>query len=216
MVLIEHELKNAYIWEYNKLADWLIAYYPLNSDWKDHKSELWAVWTTYDCSMSGSFSYNFTTWKVNNCLNKTTTPWDLDTGITLGTTYSLMFWMNMTQDWWWNLYAGNKATDTSVWFAVQFYYKKPWIKVYWSHYYADNDITANTWYHYALTQNWTTATLYVNWVWKTFTIDWTAWESTLKILWLYDSWYLQMMDEVYVYNRVLSSDEILDYYNNTK
>lgn len=210
------------MWVYIWNDTWLpwantIAYYPLNSDFNDHKSDLWIAWTTYNATMRNSFSYNFITEGIWNCIQRTNS-WNasMETWIMLWTIFTVMFYLNMTTDNWRNVYWWNKSSDSWYWFSLQFDHTKPWIKVYQSHYYADNNITTNARHHIALTQSWTTAILYVDWVWKTFTVDWNSWPVNFRFLWIFNAWTACKMDELYVFNSVLTAQEISGYYNQTK
>ena len=49
--------------------NWLIAYYPFDSDMNDHKADLGATWTTYNCT-AWSWNYSYIAWKVSDCIDQ--------------------------------------------------------------------------------------------------------------------------------------------------
>lgn len=215
-------VKKVYLWNTqvrpsSKIpTSWLIAYYPMNSDRNDHKADLWVTGTTYNCNMLNTFSNSFVSWKVWNCLYKESTGWVLNTWIAPSNVFSIMFWLVMSWDNWWSVYWWTKTTDNGNGRTFQFDHYRPCVKVKASLYYADNNIEANKWYHIAFTQNSSSASFYVNWVWKNFTVDSNAWVANIQIAWSYNNaWPTCKIDEVCIYNRALTDQEVLDYYNST-
>lgn len=197
----------------------LVAYYSFENDWNDHKWDFWYTWTMYDCTQRNTFTYSYDTWKVWNCLNRTNS-WNasLNTWISLSNKYTIMFWYNSSATNTWVFCGTTKTSDGGYGMSFQFNWNwdytwfTPWVKVYNSHYYADNAVLANTWHHYAVTQDGANLIFYVDWVWKSFTVDWKAWPNTLQLLWIFDTGSIWMMDEVYVFdNRILTSEEINSY-----
>ena len=205
-------------------TNWLLAYYPMNTDWNDHKSELWVTGTTYNCSMRNSFWYEFTTGKVWNCLHRTNA-WDasLNTWITLGSEYTIMMWIKQPISNSWKFHRSTKTTDSWAWENSQWEYNwwqgdpyiEIWIKSWTSHIYYSQPYTTENFVHYCVTKNWSTIKIYINGVWETFTWDSSSWENTLKLMWIFDAWSIFYADEVCIYNRVLTDQEILDYYTAT-
>lgn len=214
-------LKNFYKqwWGWPRPINWLIAYYPFDSDMNDHKADLWGTWTTYNCTQT-SGTYSYWTWKVNNCLSQTVSGNSkaINTGISVGNVFSISVWFQIiggvswrTAIWW------NQSTDEGYGFRRQFNNGNIWTWIRATIYTFWETITWNTWYQYTITQDWTELKQYLNWVLKhTDTVDDTAWQTTLKLCWRWD-WYWTPVkfDDVLVYNRILTAEEISTYYNAT-
>lgn len=197
-------------------TDWLIAYYPFDSDMNDHKADLWVSWTTYNCTAWGGY-YSYVTWKVDSCIYQSRGGGSgraVNTGINVWNVFSLSVWFKLVSTSWWQVIGGNQARDEGVWFRRQFdnWGLSTWIKaVLYSTWIT---LSADTWYQYTITQNETELKQYVNGDLRaTDTIDSTAWATTLRLLWRWD-WYWTpcYMDDVLVYNRILTDIEISNYY----
>lgn len=200
-------------------TSWLLAYYPMDEDWNDHKSELGVTGTTYNCSMRNTFTYEYTTWKVWDCLHRTNT-WNasLDTWITLGSEYTIMMWIKQPISNEWKLHWSTKTYDSWAWETSQRGYSW-WQQIgvkSWTYHFSYSQIyTTEEWVHRCVTKNGSTIKLYVNWVWETFTWNPASWPNTLQLMWIFDGWIIFYADEVCIYNRVLTDQEISDYYTAT-
>lgn len=208
------------VWGWHIPTTWLIAYYPFDSDMNDHKSDLWVSWTTYNCTPGSSGNYSYVTWKVDDCIYQSAT-WSymwVDSGIMLWNVFSISAWINFTTNNGWNICWWNQWTDGGVGIQWQFDGLNIATQINNTYYDTWEDFTIWTWWHYVVTQDGSEFKQYVNGVLKaTDTVNSNAWAVTLKLLWRwFDSYGSPVkMDDVLVYNRVLTAQEVSDYYNAT-
>ena len=225
----EKELKNDYIWSAIPTS-WLLWYRPLQSDLKD------ASWNGKDWNWySGTGSFWAVGWKTGAVITSTNSTYPKSTQHVVTTlTYwnspmTLMGWIYvssyLTSTGWWWLICNSK--NGSVWFQWILIRATILNNVWQSSWrYQTNTINTGQRYFLAATMNSNTLKVYVNWS-LVGTQSWTFWWSPIWVFrlwtWMYQSeisgwqgdaqWYIR---HCAVYNRVLTSDEILEFYNNTK
>ena len=125
----------------NTFANWLLAYYPLESDANDHKADLWATGTTYNWTWTWTANYTTLGWKTVATFNTSNY---IDTGITCGSWpltvacmyyctsqsgYKAIIWTPFTWSWapavWLFFYqnyiyawGGNMSRSEADWFSI--------------------------------------------------------------------------------------------------
>jgi len=167
----------------------------------------------------------YTTWKINNwaTFNGTTAKLVAWSTISWTTAFTLTAWVNAAskvKSW-----IITKRDSNAAWImfrqqstAYQAFYLYNWAFVFAT----TGTITCfdNTWHHIAVTRNWTTIKSYVDWV---LDINGTA-SSNMSLVthWLKiwvdtvdNAWLNGMMDEVGVWNRALTIEEIKILYNSS-
>ena len=225
----EKELKNDYIWSALPTS-WLLWYRPLQSDLKDAsgngKDGSWLSWTWTISTAAGktwarvtmNSSYR-STQHVVTTLTYNNTPISLCWWIcynSFSTSSSIWTWLMSNVDSWWQ-----------SWITI-------WTRPF-DNYYPQACIpglaritasvpSTNTWYFRWASREWNTIKTYLNWsltntVTDTNSLSWWVWKLWC---WMIDSW--QSLNNwtdwwvrhCAVYNRILSADEFMDFYNQTK
>jgi hypothetical protein len=161
MVLVQKELQNAYIWEYNPWwQPWAntVAYYPLNSTYTDtDQSGNWNNWTTTWTITYDGISAQFSSWNY----------------ITIPTI--IPYWSNpytisvryKTPDSSWHQNSVYCQVNSSVDNTASNLFVYQWHLYYWSKWRYDREINSaaisnNTWYNIVFTYSWTQLECFVN------------------------------------------------------
>ena len=226
------ELKNAYIGEYIPV-NWLLWYRPLQSDLKD-ASWNWHNWSWYSWTWTFSSSWWYTWARMTNSWsgNNYATTQHVETNLVYGSRpISICYWFNAFSRWDWcwvisNANASDNLTDYCMrlsWSTWQ-WSASDLISSLWNN--NNNIITTyntNTRYFFVITidsswnwkiyRNWNNVVNSWTW-WLNATNNWkwriwarnTAWTSR---------WIDWLMRHCAIYNKVLTVDEILQFYNNT-
>lgn len=228
-MLVQKEVKNAYIWEYVTLpipTNWLLGYRPLEADNKDLSGNNYDV-TITGCSFGtiGDKSWiRISTSYTNSPTDYITTP-----NIWNPTTFSFCWWLYKTttatsgsSDW--TSFFDNATSDTgdALRWRCKYNYVRP--HAYWN---APSDansytITPNSWTHYVLTSDGSTAKVYANWQYYN---SFTAWTTSSGSTWVYyigrgagsglyrnRPWWVRHFA---LYNRVLTDQEVSSIYTAT-
>lgn len=216
------------------LTDWLQAYYKMDT----------GSWTTaFDSVWTNDWTINWaiwTTWKINDGLNF---DWvDDEVQIPHNTNLNWLTWLTLA--WWfkfdsiswsWNEYALiDKRTSTEVKWNYWLYIAS-WV-VQFRMYNTTNDtsnliiwattISANTWYYMVATYDDSTweENIYINGsndanaIRTSWIVSWSNNTQILRIWECWQSWDFSNLDwfadEVWIWNRALTSTEITELYNN--
>ena len=189
------------------ISSWIIWYYKLDSNSND------SIWSNHWTDTSITYS----AWKIWNCAWYTSSTSKIviteNTSLAL-TEFSISFWFNAAGTTWFRPIFRRSAAFMQ-WYAVYM----SWANIYW---YIGNwadiatpaqSVSAWTWYKWLLRWSNTTKTLSLrinNWTPQTIT-TWTNITNSWVLNFLYDvpnatSWNSKI-DEVAIYNRVISDSE---------
>lgn len=207
------------------IADNLLNYYKMDESWTSNASD--SVW--WNTAVRTNVTY--TTGKINNwaSYSGSNSYHKLTTNVAMPAALTIAAWIYAdTLTWERHIFGwANNPTYSILWFLetdwLKFWFK--WYYAGWAHYYlTTNDVLSTwTWYHLAVTLTWwNTCVLYLNWSsvadvtlspgsWSTAsatatnTYIWAIADSANKFDWI--------LDEVWLWDRVLSSTEISTIYN---
>lgn len=215
MVLVQKVIKKVYLGSTqvrpsSTLPNWLIAYYPLQSDANDHKADLGATGTTYNASWIGTAVYDTVWGKKGAKFNGTDY---INTWVTCWT-YPLTiacFYYNITQSSYktvmWAPLAWNWAPD--VWICYRSSYNYIW---YWTSSTWETSKQWTTWRFSAIRidSNWSVKMNVDNTQTTATTNSFTINEPYYIWAWLWNK-YNGCIRYVWIWNRSLSDDELAEY-----
>jgi hypothetical protein len=224
-VMQEHELKNAYIGEYQeKWQPWAntIAYYPLDTDFNDYS---WnnrnltasnATLTTLDwikCTYLNSWYLRFTN-------SSTLISWQIRT-------FSIWIYKNTSYNgwlWWLNYYSNSYGDYWAWWLMINY---AQGIVQFWDGIKNTTIWNLSTWWNNVIVaQNWATVKVYINW-----TLSWTVSDASTSWSWVNmnnitiwtkpsyapsDAKLTGYVWETIVENKTRADQEAIDYYNQIK
>lgn len=196
----------------------ILAYYPLTADANDHKADLWYSDTAYNLTLvnwSPSYWQHWVTSSSNYLLRTNSIPTQ--------TTYSAMCWCNRitsNSGTHWPFAITEKLMAMAYWNSSN---SKIWSYSWWGDGYIQTWVAMsnNTWYHLAYSTDGSTLTIYINWqaYWpynyrlgNTYNglVVWGTYYQSNEQSFLGTVW------EVYIWNRIVTSEEISEYYDQTK
>lgn len=235
------EINKAYLWNtlvYDNTAtpNWLlnnlVSYYKCDTSWSfpdAHWSNDWTInGATYTASGKINWAYDFD-W-VNDNVNFWNT-------ILSASALSISMWINLGADTWWQQWlmsqeSGTLASTNSFYFrwlrltSTTWYWNFGYRTTSWTFSEAGNTtpitIPTSQWVHLVAIQDtpWWELKLYVNWVqsWSTTAISLNRANSATNLRiwqrawwnWSYVNWQL---DEIWIWNWVLTSDQVTALYN---
>lgn len=206
---------------FNWLLTWLESYYKADTNWSFPDSQWSNDWTisgaTFNAVGKINWAYDFDATNDSIALWWVTSFWRLKTfsfstwvkanTVTPAIAASIIKYVNASNDRWW------MELETTWTISVALY---NWSSFIWA---AEVTLPDTNYHHlvWTFTNTWSVSTLYLDWVWT------TAWTPTVAtntttwvVLWarawwtaVFDGW----IDESWIWNKVLTSDEVLSLYN---
>jgi hypothetical protein len=217
---------------------WLIWHYTFENDTNNDTLLHDVSWLGNNGTRNSTYWEIVTGWKVwDKCLYKNAVnkaPWQVDrtSTFTYSTAITFMWWCKSVNAavamWLWGFFNWESPYTNQRCVAIRWLNDKynfiAWNNSWWDGYDSTNwniDWDWWVWTHYAVTyDNTHTAKLYRHWT-LVKTIDtgyWFAWTTVPFYFASIGSWWgwAGYIDDVLVYNRVLTADEIANIYNKTK
>lgn len=212
-MLRQFEVQNIYVWEFKEWKPWAntFMYLPMKDDfndatWNNTITNSWATITTVDWVTCWYFNYNTLTWSV--------TP-----STSTNKTFSVWIRPDSWNSWWiiWSNHSGYYSWDYFMYNSSSIGYECYY--AYWDTSYirTSTSLSQDTWQHLCYA-NWK---IYLNWTELATSTSWTmnmaSWYP--YTIWSQNSsanafrWY---MSEFIVETVWWTSQEVLDYYNQTK
>jgi hypothetical protein len=207
-----------FVWTGVSAANWLlnnlVSYYKCDVNgtfWDSHWSNTWTInWATYTAS-----------WKINGAYSYTTNDW-VDVPLNSTTNFTKSMWVKITADVVWHLmskYDWSSKMDQLYYYSVD---KKIYSNI-WQVWGNRNTVSTaaislNTYYHIAVTRDWTTQKIYLN-AWTPVTsaatadnfvdtVNFDIWRRNDPVNYL--SW---VLDEIGYWDTALTADDITTLYN---
>ena len=211
MVLVQKELKNAYIGEVWTPWSNTVAYYPLKENANDYSwnsknlNNNWLTFWTYSgvtCASSSGNYAQLSLWTYTTYSTLTVSIWHNPT-TTTPIRYAFGFGGSVDMGIWNNgvtYYAsGSQYFDQAIW------------------------VTANQWTNIIVTVNWSTWNIYKNWSLYTTRTDWWNVVANSIAIWTNSSASYPQNNRFYGYlsnaiieNKTRTAQEVANYYNQTK
>lgn len=227
---VKKELKNAYIGEYMPTS-WLLWYRPLEENLNDISgngnnaswySWTWTIWTL-NWKICANVTRDSSWWATQQVITPVTrSSWPITvcsrinyTDVAVSNSWRCSF-SNMPA-WTWNYITQWLRTPDNNY---------PYIIINSNSFKLSSTVpTANVWYFVAITYEWTVVKYYLNWTLaNTITVTSTSlwnwvfrfgggnYDTSAQKYW----WTQGGVRHCAIYNRALTADEVLEYYNNTK